>query len=75
MRRSPMTWVLGCALLAGLAVPGCGGDSIDREIASQSNPPPADAPRSPAEYDAKFPVPNAGDRAKDKSKGKAVTEP
>lgn len=75
--RLEMIWrlSLGVALGAIVMLSGCGGDSIDREIGANSNAPPADAPKTPAEYDAKYPLPNAGNAAKGKSGGPRVTEP
>ena len=67
---------VGAAVLCGgLMMAGCGSGVDDSDIAATAGPPPADAPKSPAEYDAKYPLPNAGDRPKSKSRRPAVTEP
>jgi hypothetical protein len=59
----------------GLAMPGCGNGVDESDITSTALPPPADAPKTPAEYDAKYPVANAGDAPKAKRGGPAVTNP
>ncbi len=67
---------VGAAVFCGgLMTPGCGSGVDDSDIGATAGPPPADAPKTPAEYDAKYPLPNAGDRAKSKTRGPTVTEP
>ena len=67
---------VGAAVLCGgLITAGCGSGVDDSDIAATAGPPPADAPKTAAEYDAKYPLPNAGDRPKSKTRGPIVTEP
>lgn len=71
-----MRLAIGASVLGGgLMVPGCGSGVDDSDIEATAGPPAADAPKTPAEYDAKYPVPNAGDREKPKTRRPVVTEP
>ena len=67
---------LGVALaLFTLSLAGCGQGVDNSEFTANPGQTPPDAPRTAAEYDAKYPVPNAGDSKPKMSQGKVVTEP
>lgn len=76
--RSKLTRLVWAApvLCAGLLASGCGSGVDESDIISKAGPPPADAPKTAAEYDAKYPVANAGDAPKAKrGGGPTVTNP
>lgn len=64
------------AICAGVAILGCGNGVDESEFARNPGKVPADAPKTAAEYDAKYPVPNAGDKPASRGRGGAnVTNP
>lgn len=66
---------LSACALGLLLIAGCGGGVDNSDFSKTPGVVPADAPKTAAEYDAKYPVPNAGD-AKGKAAGpRGVTNP
>lgn len=64
------------ALCACLSLSGCGNGVDESEFARNPGTIAPDAPKSPAEYDAKYPVANAGDRPAARGRGSSnVTNP
>ncbi|MDX2035324.1 MAG: hypothetical protein SFX72_01635 [Isosphaeraceae bacterium] len=70
-RRAVFSLVAAAIPLVGGMIAGCGGvdDSAFTKTPGTVAP---DAPKTPAEYDEKFPVPNAGDA---KAKASNITNP
>jgi hypothetical protein len=74
MKTNRVRPALLALLLASFGAAGCGGVDESNFSATPGQVPP-DAPLTPAEYDAKYPVSNAGDRTGKPTRGRTVTNP